>query len=73
MRTRRCRRRSDGWAAASRRAMTQNNLGIALFVLRERGDDDAPRRALECYEGALEEFSRRDAPADVALTEQKLA
>jgi hypothetical protein len=39
-------------------AETQNNLGGALRVLGERGDDDALRRAVAAYEAALEERTR---------------
>jgi Asp-tRNA(Asn)/Glu-tRNA(Gln) amidotransferase A subunit family amidase len=53
-------------------AETQNNLGGALRVLGERGDDDALRRAVAAYEAALEERTRERAPLDWATTQSNL-
>ncbi len=55
-------------------AMTQYNLGTALLLLGERGDNEALlRRAVAAYEAALEEFQRCGASAYAAVAERNLA
>jgi hypothetical protein len=52
--------------------MTQNNLGAALQVLGERGDDGALHRAVAAYEAALEEYTRERAPLAWAMMQNNL-
>jgi hypothetical protein len=53
--------------------MTQNNLGSALRVLGEHGDDDdALRRAVAAFEAALEERTRGRAPLAWTKTQNNL-
>jgi hypothetical protein len=47
--------------------MTQNNLGNALSVLGQLGNDEALRRAVAAFEDALDELSCHNAPAYVAV------
>jgi hypothetical protein len=54
-------------------AMTQTNLGNALWVLGARGDDKALRRAVAAFEAALDELSTHNASAYVAIIERNLA
>ena len=49
-------------------AATLNNLGSALRILGERGDDDALAKAVTAYENALLERTRERAPLDWAAT-----
>jgi hypothetical protein len=53
-------------------ATTQNNLGNALKLLGERGDDEALRRAVSVYENALLEFTRERAPLAWTTTQNNL-
>jgi Asp-tRNA(Asn)/Glu-tRNA(Gln) amidotransferase A subunit family amidase len=52
--------------------MTQNNLGNALRVLGDRGDDEALRRAVAAFEAALDERTRERTPLDWAATQNNL-
>jgi Tetratricopeptide repeat len=58
---------SAGWAA------TKNNLGNALSVLGEGGDDQALQEAIFAYRAALEVRTRSTAPTDWAQTQDNLA
>jgi hypothetical protein len=53
-------------------AATQNNLGLALRVLGERGDNEALRGAVAAFENALLERTRERAPHDWAATQNNL-
>jgi len=50
----------------------QNNLGVALQLLGERGDNDAVRRAIDAYEAALLERTRERVPLTWAMTQNNL-
>jgi len=53
-------------------ATMQNNLGNTYFVLGERGNDVALRRAVAAYEKALGERTRERTPLDWAATQNNL-
>ena len=53
-------------------AMTQNNLGNALRVLGERGDDDALKGAVTAYRDALTVYTPEAAPMQWATTQNNL-
>ena len=53
-------------------AATQNNLGNALRVLGERGDDDALKDAISAYREALKEYARDHLPLEWAATQNNL-
>ena len=53
-------------------ALTQNNLGKALRVLGERGDDDALLRAVDTCQAALQELTRESAPRTWAAIQSNL-
>ena len=53
-------------------ASTQNNLGNALSVLGERGNEAALREAIAAYRAALEVRTRATTPADWATTQNNL-
>jgi tetratricopeptide (TPR) repeat protein len=54
-------------------AMTQNNLGNALFTLGEReGGTARLEQALAAYRAALEELTRERVPLDWARTQTNL-
>jgi hypothetical protein len=54
-------------------AKTQNNLGAALGVLGQRGDDEALRRAVAAHEAALNVMLDFRATAYVAMIERSPA
>jgi hypothetical protein len=53
-------------------AAIQNDLGLALAALGERGDDAALREAVAAYRAALEERTRERVPLDWATTQNNL-
>ncbi len=53
-------------------AATQKNLGNALCVLGDRGDDEALRRAVATFEDVLVECTRELAPLAWAMTQNNL-
>ena len=54
-------------------AMTQNNLGIALWTLGERESGTARlEEAVAAYRAALEEWTRERVPLDWAKTQNNL-
>jgi hypothetical protein len=53
-------------------AATQYNLGMALGMLGQRGDDAALRGAVAAFGAALEVFRQSGAPAYAAMAERNL-
>jgi Tetratricopeptide repeat len=52
--------------------MSRTNLGNALTILGERGDEGALRRAVAAFEVALEELTRERTPLAWAQTQTNL-
>ena len=53
-------------------AMAQNDLGIVLQILGERGETGALERSVAAYEAALEVYTQEAMPADWAMTQNNL-